>query len=92
MNDMIRSEKYIRLDSLGLGPYVMKKLRVCAKCGQVVRGRLFFCPGCRSRMPAMTLFDFYKKMHFYCPGCEIALAPDARYCPHCGRKVTPDAD
>ncbi|MBR7184519.1 MAG: zinc ribbon domain-containing protein [Clostridia bacterium] len=87
MIDSVKSEKYIRLESLGMGPYAMRKLKVCSKCGQIVGARTLFCPVCKTRLPIKTLFDFYKRMHFECPHCGITLATDAQYCPHCGRKV-----
>lgn len=36
MIDLTKSEKYIHLESLGMGPCVMKKLKVCPRCGQIV--------------------------------------------------------
>lgn len=87
MIELTKSEKYIRLESLGMGPYVMKKLKVCPRCGQITDVRAFFCSACKNRMPSKTLFDFYKKMHSVCPYCRTMLAADAQYCPHCGRKV-----
>ena len=87
MIDLSKSEKYTRLASLGMGPYVMKKLKVCPICGHIAGPWTFICPVCQNRLPAKTLFDFYKKLHAACPHCKTTLAEDARYCPHCGRKV-----
>ncbi len=87
MINPVKSEKYIRLRSLGLGPYVMKRLKVCPECGQIVGARTRVCPGCQNKMPQKTLFDFYLKMHADCPYCRTTLAKDAQYCPNCGRKV-----
>lgn len=87
MIDLSKSEKYTRLESLGMGPYVMKKLKVCPICGQIVGARTFFCPVCKNWLPTKTMFDLYKKMHAECTHCRTTLAADAQYCPHCGRKV-----
>ena len=82
-----KSKKYVRLESLGLGPYVMKKLKVCPECGQIVSARTLFCPSCKKWLPGKTLFDMYKKMHYDCPHCRTTLTTDARFCPHCGKNV-----
>lgn len=87
MIDLTRSEKYIRLESLGMGPYAMKKLKVCQNCGQVASAWALFCPACRHRLRMKNLFDVYRKMHAGCPHCKTMLASDAQYCPHCGKKV-----
>lgn len=86
MIDLTKSEKYSRLEALGLGPYVMKKLKVCGNCGHLTKKRAFFCPVCRKRLSGKTLYDRYKEMHICCSVCGIPLAEDTRYCPHCGRK------
>ena len=87
MNNLYKSEKYARLETLGMGPYAMKKLKVCPECGQITGARVFFCPGCRSLLRQKTLFDLYKKMHSCCTHCKEPLADDAKYCPHCGKQV-----
>ena len=87
MLDRLKSEKYIRLESLGMGPYAMKKLKVCPGCGQVTDARALLCPSCKSWIRTKSLFQVYKKMHTNCPHCKTMLASDAQYCPHCGRKV-----
>jgi len=87
MIELGKSEKYMRLEALGMGPYVMKKIKVCPKCGNISGARTLFCRNCRSRLPSKTLFDFYKKMHSGCSNCGTRLASDARYCPHCGKEV-----
>ena len=79
--------RYKNLADFGFGPNVMKKNKVCAKCGQMVKGRARKCPACGDRMPAETLFDSYKKQHACCPGCDTVLAADSQYCPNCGKPV-----
>ncbi|HCG68418.1 MAG TPA: hypothetical protein DEW22_07050 [Clostridiales bacterium] len=87
MIDTTRSQKYIRLEAFGMGPYAMKKLKICKKCGQIAGAWSFFCPACKSIISGGTLFDTYKRMHVHCPHCKTVLASDTQYCPHCGRKV-----
>jgi len=88
MIDYTKSDKYLRLASFGMGPYVMKKLKVCKNCGQITGAWRFFCPSCKRFLSVGTLFDTYKRMHFHCPYCKIMLTADTQYCPHCGRKVS----
>lgn len=87
MIDNIKSSKYIRLETFGMGPYAMKKIKICKKCGQITGAWSFFCPACKKILSGGTLFDTYKRMHVHCPHCKTLLAADAKYCPHCGRKV-----
>lgn len=88
MIDLGKSPKYVRLESFGMGPYVMKKYKVCRVCGQILGSRAMLCPICKHWQTGKTLFDVYKKMHTHCPHCSTALTQDARYCPCCGKKVT----
>ena len=83
-----KSEKYVKLASFGMGPYVMKNLKVCPKCGQIASSRALVCRSCKKILIGRTLFDHYQTMHAHCPACDIPLAGDARYCPHCGRKIS----
>lgn len=87
MIDLAKSEKYVRLEALGMGPYMMKKLKVCPECGRLVGKRSFLCPICKKRLPTKTLFDLYRKLHSQCSQCKTSLTADAQYCPHCGKKV-----
>ena len=87
MFDVFKSQKYIRLEAYGMGPYAMKKMKVCKQCGQITDVRKFICPMCRKILSGGTLFDIYKKMHVHCPYCRTILTADTRYCPNCGRKV-----
>lgn len=88
MIDYSKSEKYIRLEAFGMGPYVMKKLKVCKSCGSIAGARSIFCPKCKKLLCGGTLFDSYQKMHIHCPRCSTVLASDTHYCPHCGKKVS----
>lgn len=88
MINTAKSEKYIRLETFGMGPYAMKKKKVCKNCGQIAGAWSFFCPACKKILSGGTLFDTYKKMHDSCPYCRTMLASDTQYCPHCGRKVS----
>ncbi len=87
MIDYSKSEKYIRLEAFGMGPYVMKKLKVCKKCGSIAGAWSIFCPECRKLLSGGTLFDTYQRMHTHCLHCKIVLSADTRFCPHCGKKV-----
>ncbi len=82
-----KNEKFLRLGAYGMGPYAMKKIKVCSKCGQIVKRLSLMCPVCKTMLTRKTLFDEYKMMHFCCPSCDIPLTGDTQYCPHCGRKV-----
>ncbi len=88
MIDRTKSEKYTRLEFFGMGPYVMKKIKVCPKCGQITGAWNFICPVCKKILSCGTLFDIYQRMHIHCPHCKTVLAADTQYCPHCGRKVS----
>lgn len=82
-----KNEKFMRLGSYGMGPYVMKKIKICPECGQITKRTSLKCPACKTVLARKTLFDRYKMMHFCCPTCDIPLTWDTQYCPHCGRKV-----
>lgn len=81
---MTQKVRFKNLERFGFGPNVMKKLRVCPRCGQAVRSRADLCPGCNEKLPRETLFDRYKRQHRCCCDCDTVLTPDARYCPNCG--------
>ena len=85
-----KTEKFILLGTYGMGPVAMKKIKICPRCGQIVKGTALMCPACRKLLTRKTLFDEYKMMHFCCPSCDVPLTGDTQYCPHCGRKVYPD--
>ncbi|MBQ8369081.1 MAG: zinc ribbon domain-containing protein [Clostridia bacterium] len=87
MRDDTKSEKYLLLEAFGMGPNVMRKMKVCKNCGQIAGAWSIFCPACRKLLSGGTLFDTYRRMHVNCPHCKTVLASDTRYCPHCGRKV-----
>ena len=85
---MTQKVRFRNLERFGFGPNVMKKLRVCQRCGQMVKSRADTCPDCGERLPKETLFDRYKRKHLSCPDCDTVLTADALYCPNCGRMVT----
>jgi len=88
MLNIEKSQKYLRLDAIGMGPYAMKKIKVCQKCGMIAKKWTLLCPSCNCWLSSRTLFEEYKKMHVYCPKCGISLAKDAVFCPHCGRRIS----
>ena len=85
---MTQKVRFRNLERFGFGPNVMKKLRVCPRCGQMVKSRADICPDCSERLPKETLFDRYKRKHLSCPDCDTVLTDDAMYCSNCGRMVT----
>ena len=84
--------RFKNLERFGFGPNVMKKLRVCPRCGKAVKTRADACPECDERLPCETLFDRYKKGHRCCPACDTVLAPDSFYCPNCGKQIWQKAE
>jgi len=80
-------QRYKNMEDFGYGPNVMKKTKVCAKCGQMVKANAVVCPECGERLSRETLFDRYKRQHQCCPDCDTVLAPDSHYCPNCGKQV-----
>ena len=85
---MTQKVRFKNLEHFGFGPNVMKKLRVCPRCGQMVKSRAGTCPECGEKLPKETLFDRYKRKHLSCPNCDTVLTSDALYCPNCGSMVT----
>ena len=79
--------RYKNMEDFGYGPNVMKKTKVCARCGKMVKAKTVACPECGERLSGETLFDRYKRRHQCCPKCDTVLAPGSRYCPNCGKQV-----
>ena len=84
---MTQKIRFKNLESFGFGPNVMKKLRVCPRCSQMVKSKTNTCPNCGENLPKETLFDLYKQKHMSCPECDTVLAPGSMYCPNCGKAV-----
>ena len=80
--------RYDTLEEFGFGPNVMKKTKVCAKCGQTVNADASACPACGEVLPGETLYDLYKKQHVCCPDCGTVLSPGSRYWPKCGKHIS----
>ena len=79
--------RYRNMEDYGFGPNVMKKTKVCARCGKMVRANAKTCPECGEKLSSETLFDCYKRQHKCCPDCDTVLAPDSQYCPNCGKQI-----
>lgn len=79
--------RYRNMEDYGFGPNVMKKTKVCARCGKMVGANAKACPECGEKLPGETLFDRYKRQHKCCPDCDTVLAPDSQYCPNCGKQI-----
>ncbi|MBE6658172.1 MAG: hypothetical protein E7604_06990 [Ruminococcaceae bacterium] len=75
------------LEQYGFGPNVMKKMKICHKCGQVAKKGSFFCRSCGAFLTRETLYDHYRRQHGCCVGCGTVLTADAKFCPHCGLPV-----
>ena len=58
---MTQKVRFKILENFGFGPNVMKKSKVCVRCGQLVKTRSAVCPECGEKLPRETLFDRYKK-------------------------------
>lgn len=79
--------RYRNMEDYGFGPNVMKKTKVCVRCGRMVRANAKTCPDCGEKLPRETLFDRYKRQHKCCPDCDTVLTPDSLYCPNCGKQI-----
>lgn len=84
---MTQKTRFKNMEDFGYGPNVMRKTKVCSKCGQVIKATASYCPDCGEQLPKETLFDRYKRQHACCPDCDTVLAPDSLYCPNCGKEV-----
>ena len=79
--------RYRNMENFGFGPNVMKKTKVCARCGKIVKASAKTCPECGEKLSSETLFDRYKRKHKSCPDCDTVLASDSIYCPNCGKQI-----
>ena len=82
------SIRYEKMEHFGYGPNVMKKIKLCSRCGTIANVKVRICPDCGEQLTNETLYDNYKRQHASCPDCDTVLAPGSRYCPNCGRKLT----
>lgn len=73
------------------GTDVMKRLKVCPRCGRMASAKQHVCPECGGRLPQSNLFQLYQKRHRLCPVCDTALSDSMRFCPHCGAKTSTNA-
>jgi len=70
----------------GFGVGIMKRIKVCARCGASEPSDRYICRQCGARLPGQTLFQKYQQMHRRCPVCDTVLAEKMKFCPHCGVK------
>ena len=84
---MTQKIRFRNLERFGFGPNVMKKTKICVRCGRIVKTKGYVCPECGERLPRETLFDHYKRQHKCCPECDTVLAPGSLYCPNCGKQI-----
>lgn len=85
---MTKEIHFRNLEQFGFGPNVMKKIKICPKCGQIAKKGSFFCRSCGAFLTRETLYDHYRRQHRCCPECDTVLAADSQYCPNCGRQLT----
>ena len=50
MIDMTQKVRFKILENFGFGPNVMKKSKVCVRCGQLVKTRSAVCPECGEKL------------------------------------------
>jgi len=84
---MTQKARFRELERYGFGPNVMKKNKVCARCGKLVKASARTCPECGELLSSETLFDRYKRQHQCCYECDTVLSPGSLYCPNCGTAV-----
>ena len=51
---MTKEIHFRNLEQYGFGPNVMKKIKVCPKCGQIAKKGAFFCRSCGAFLPRET--------------------------------------
>ena len=85
---MTQEIHFRNLEQFGFGPNVMKKIKICPKCGQIAKKGTFFCRSCSAFLTRETLYDHYRRQHRCCPECDTVLAADSQYCPNCGRQIS----
>lgn len=71
----------------GFGPEVMKSIKVCQSCGNIMDADEHFCTNCGKRISKRTLFEVYQQMHPCCSRCGTVAPDDAEYCPKCGAEL-----
>jgi len=85
---MTKEIHFRNLEKFGFGPNVMKKIKICPKCGQISKKGSLFCRSCGAFLTRETLYDHYRRQHRCCPECDTVLADDSRYCPNCGKQIS----
>lgn len=71
----------------GFGLGIMKRIKVCVRCGASEPSGRYSCRQCGARLPEQTLFQRYQQMHKKCPVCDTVLTAAMKFCPHCGVKL-----
>ena len=75
------------MEQYGFGPKVMKRIKVCAHCGEPSESTETVCRYCGSGLPEETLFQFYRARHAYCTSCDTVVPKWMHYCPQCGIRL-----
>ena len=68
----------------GFGPEIMKRIKVCTRCGAPEEASRYICRKCGAKLPPTTLFQRYQQMHRQCLVCSTILTAKMKFCPHCG--------
>ena len=82
--------EYLRqttMERYGFGPMVMRRIRVCRKCGYPSEADEANCLSCGVKLPKETLYEQYKKRHPVCPRCDTVVAAYMQFCPQCGIRI-----
>jgi len=66
----------------GMAGGMMKDMRVCPACGELVRGEVQFCPKCGAGLPEKTVMELA-----LCPQCAKQNPPGTDFCTACGAKL-----
>ena len=78
----VRSPEYY-----GFGIGIMKRIKVCSRCGASEDADRSVCRKCGAGLPAATLFQHYQRMHKRCRACNTILTKKMKFCPHCGMNL-----
>ena len=76
----------------GFGADVMKTTTVCTNCKSMENVNSMFCSKCKSKLPAVNLYDYYRAQHRCCADCGSVLSESMDYCPKCGIAIKKAAD
>ena len=85
--ERLESMRAESMEHYGFGIEVMKRIKVCPRCGKTSPVDRQFCTECGHRLSEESLFEVYRQRHKVCPRCETVVADGSGYCPQCGEKL-----